>query len=170
MIQSKQQLDLQNNQDATMETASMPKEIKTKPKKRIRKPFLILLILILIAGVSYGGYKYYNYSKTEVYKQKKADRQVKSLVNKVGKLILLPEGTPAIFDIKDPMTLIPQQAFFVGSEKGDQLLVYPQIGKAIIYSPKRNLIVNVGPVTNDEQPAPVTDNSDTNTDKKPKTE
>ncbi|MCU0660002.1 MAG: hypothetical protein MUD00_00045 [Candidatus Pacebacteria bacterium] len=39
--------------------------------------------------------------------------------------------------------------FFKGAQKGDKLVVFPTTGKAIIYSPERDIIVNVGPVTFD---------------------
>jgi hypothetical protein len=65
----------------------------------------------------------------------------------------LPEGSPTVFNIEDPEKLQGQQAFFKGSEKGDQLVVFSESAKAIIYSPSRNIIVNAGPVTFDSDPA-----------------
>jgi hypothetical protein len=63
--------------------------------------------------------------------------------------MVLPEGKPAVFVVQDPELLISQQAFFKGAQKDDRLLVYPEAGKAIVYSPKRHMIINVGPVTFD---------------------
>jgi hypothetical protein len=50
-----------------------------------------------------------------------------------------------------------EQPFLAGSQNGDILMVYTGIGKAIVYSPARDLIVNVGPVQmgNPTAPAPV---------------
>ena len=76
--------------------------------------------------------------------------EIDSILNKVSKHVILPEGKPSIFVVQDPDLLIKQQAFFKGVEKGDSLIVYPEIGKAIIYSNSRDIIVNVGPVTFDQ--------------------
>jgi hypothetical protein len=61
--------------------------------------------------------------------------------------MVVPTGKPSVFTIEDPKILSSQQAFFAQAEKGDSLIVYAQEGKAIIYSKKRNIIVNVGPVS-----------------------
>ncbi len=118
------------------------------PKNKKKK---IIIICLFVAAVLVGAYFLRAYTKTDAYKQKKADRAVAVLVKDVSKLILLPEGNPAVFDVQDPEMLIGQQAFFQGSEKGDKLLVYPEAGKAIIYSPKKHMIINVGPVTFDQK-------------------
>ena len=75
----------------------------------------------------------------------------KSVIISVSKLMMVPQGDdPIVYEIKDPASLQSQQAFFAGSIVGDQLLVYPKSAKAIIYSPSRNLIVNVGPMNFDQ--------------------
>jgi hypothetical protein len=38
-----------------------------------------------------------------------------------------------------------QQAFFAGAENGDYLLIYKEAGKAVLYSAKKNKILNMGP-------------------------
>ena len=62
------------------------------------------------------------------------------------KHILLPDGTPQMMQINNPDELIQKDAFFKGSETGDVLLIYREAGKALVYSPQRDIIVNVGPV------------------------
>jgi hypothetical protein len=113
------------------------------PKKRLK--FLIVLVLLaLIGGGTYAYFKYHSKASIE----KRAQVETVRLVKEVRKVMILPEtDVPAVFDIQDPVLLTSQQAFFAGAEKGDKLLVYPQLGKAIIYSPSRHIIVNVGPVT-----------------------
>lgn len=116
------------------------------PKKRLK--FLIVLVLLaLIGGGTYAYFKYHSKASVE----KRAQAETVRLVKEVRKVMILPEtDVPAVFDIQDPVLLTSQQAFFAGAEKGDKLLVYPQLGKAIIYSPSRHVIVNVGPVTFDQ--------------------
>ena len=67
-------------------------------------------------------------------------------------MILPTDETPAIFIVQDPNQLMSQQPFFKGAQKNDRLMVYQKSGKAILYSPVRNMIVNVGPVTFDQPP------------------
>jgi hypothetical protein len=127
----------------------------------------VLLVLVLaIAAFAYRGY-----TKSEGYTKKKAAAETAETLKDVSKLMILPSGQPSIFAVEDPEKLVSQQAFFAGSIKGDQLLVYPEAGKAIIYSPSRGLIVNVGPVTFDDNkkaaqtaaPAPVATSTKTAT-------
>jgi hypothetical protein len=114
-----------------------------------KKVILGLLAIIIIA---IGGY--FTYAHFKQTPEQKATAETASLIKKVQKLMILPDGqTPAVFVIQDPALLSSQQAFFAGSVKGDELLVYSQSGKAIIYSPSRNVIVNVGPVTFDKEKA-----------------
>jgi hypothetical protein len=123
--------------------------LKKIKNKNYKKKILIITIGLII--VVLGIFAYYKlYYNTEAAKQRRADAKVAALVKKISKIILLPEGQkPAVFDIEDPKLLIGKQAFFAGSEKGDKLLIYAESSKAIIYSPKKDIIVNVGPVTFD---------------------
>lgn len=122
-------------------------EVHKIPKKS-RKKLVIGGIIVLIVALVLGGLIYRKMAGTP---EARAKAETVKLVKEVKKLMILPDtDVPAIFDVQDPTLLASQQAFFVGAEKGDKLLVYPQIGKAIIYSPSRHIIVNVGPVTFDQ--------------------
>lgn len=75
------------------------------------------------------------------------ERILKEIVGKVGKLIVLPKDEiPVTATITDANALIQKEPFYNGSENGDIVLMYQKALKAIIYSPSRNIIVNVGPV------------------------
>jgi hypothetical protein len=143
-----------------MSGESRENEVGERPRKKnaIGKKLLISgLIAMAFIGVIAGAAMWYqSHTSTPEYLKEKADKEVSSVVEKVSKLMLLPEGTPTVFIISDPGMLVAQQAFFQGAEKGDQLLVYSEVSKAIIYSEKRDMIVNVGPVTFDGTPAGTT--------------
>jgi hypothetical protein len=82
------------------------------------------------------------------------EKQIADVVAAVGKLMLLPANDePVLARVEDPEALVKQQAFFTGSEKGDTLLVFPKAQRAVLYSPKRNLIINSGPIIAGEQGA-----------------
>lgn len=107
------------------------------------------LIIGIIIGI--GGLWTWNHfsgnanSQTAVSQTSQA--QVADLIAKVGKLVILPTGEqPVVATINDAASLIKQQTFYTGAVNGDVVLVYQKAAKAIVYSPSRNVIVNVGPV------------------------
>ena len=121
--------------------------VEKKAKKSKKKRILIIVVALIIVV---GGGAFYMQTQNEAYQQKRAEAKINSMLKKVERLVLLPEDeVPAVFDINEPETLIEQQAFFRGVEAGDKLLVFPETNKAIIYSPKKNQIINIGPVTFD---------------------
>lgn len=76
-----------------------------------------------------------------------SDKETNDAIERVKKLILVPDEQPIIYLVDDAQGLIAQQAFFTGSDNGDMLLIFQQNAKAIIYSPSRNVVVNAGPIT-----------------------
>lgn len=106
------------------------------------------LVIGVIIGV--GGLWTYNHfaSQKAASPVSQVDQaQVQALIAKVAKLVILPTGEqPVVATINDAASLIKQQAFYSGAINGDVVLVYQKASKAIVYSPSRNLIVNVGPV------------------------
>lgn len=134
------------------ETQNTPETAVKKIKLSLKKSLVYIIGAIIILGAL--GFGYYKYSHTEKAMKAKAAKEVTALTKEIGAIMVLPEGEPTIFDITDPAQLASQQAFFAGAQKGDKLLVYSQAAKAIIYSPARHLIVNVGPVTFDGNQTP----------------
>jgi hypothetical protein len=55
--------------------------------------------------------------------------------------------------IIDANFLATQSAFYLNSQNGDKVIVFPEARKAFIYSVDRNIIVNSGPLIT--QPSPV---------------
>lgn len=101
----------------------------------------IAIIAILLAVFFY--YKYYQLQKNPVVA---SQQEVQSLVAKVGKLVLLPEGeTPTIATVSDPEAL-KDQPFFTNAVKGDKVLIYPQAKKAILYSVSMNKVIETAPL------------------------
>ena len=83
-----------------------------------------------------------------------AAKEVKSLLAAASQLILIPDEEPTVVTITNAKEAAAQQAFYAGSLDGDKLLVFPQAQKAVIYSPSRKILVNVGPIYfNDEEAA-----------------
>jgi len=117
----------------------------------------ILAILLVVVAVG-AGWFYWKYTEAQKILggavggasqeeiQKEIEKEVREVTAAASKLLILPDETPQIATVVDPKILIEQQPFYEGVEKGDKVLFYAEAKKAVIYSPSRNLIVNVGPV------------------------
>ncbi len=108
---------------------------------RRRVVAMVAIALIVLGG--YGIYeKYFHLTSAE-----KAKKELAAAVAAVSKHIILPEGDePVLATVVDAAALKAQQAFFSGSVNGDQLLLFPRNLKAVLWSPSRSVIVNVGPI------------------------
>lgn len=116
--------------------------------KKVAVPFLVFACLFAT------GAAVYFYTQTISLRggdsQAISREKVEKLVSEVSKLMILPEGElPTVATIKD-LEPLKVQPFFANAQVGDMLLIYEQARKAIIYSPSKRKIVEVGPVT----PAP----------------
>jgi len=122
---------------------------------RLLSRFTIVLFVLFIAAVAAFIWSYMNYQKTKVQlggqDQAMSQQQVNRIMRAVGNLMILPEGEPTIAVIKD-ITALANQPFFKNAQNGDVVVVYPN--QAIIYSPKRHVLVNVGPVINNQTATP----------------
>jgi|GEM_PF-1224452 len=128
------------------------KKIKSKNgirffRSRIQTLFAVIVLAILAVGVYYA-YTWYTSPENMLVREEKRNKEI---VLDLRKIILLPSEEPAIYDIEDPILLMQSQPFFAGSQEGDKLLIFAQIAKAIVYSPDRNIIVNIGPITADPE-------------------
>ena len=115
------------------------------------KLVFIVLFLLVAAGFTWYFVKYQKAAeqisflsspegRVEVDKQ-----EVERIMTSVSKHILLPDGqTPTIATIQDAESLISQQPFFANTQNGDVVLAYTD--KVFVYSPARDLLVNVGPL------------------------
>lgn len=70
----------------------------------------------------------------------------KQLVDKVGKLLVLPsDEEPTIATVSD-LTKLKNQAFFAKAQFGDKVLIYNRAKKAILYRPSNNQIIELAPL------------------------
>lgn len=120
--------------------------IKSKKKFKLNKKYIALIIITIavlaILVKSFSDYRLSGLAQNKI----DSDKDIGLLLAKVGRHMLLPESTPNVFVIQDPELLLKDQSFFIGAEKGDRLIVYPESGKAIVYSVSKDLIINSGPV------------------------
>ena len=115
-----------------------------KDKKNILT--VVILLLAFIAMTGQAAYLYMQNIQLKKNPQSAAQEEVKSIVAKVGRLIVLPEGeTPTIATVTDTK-LLKDQPFFAKAQVGDKVLIYTTAKKAILYNPTSNKIVEVAPL------------------------
>ncbi|MBM3206512.1 MAG: hypothetical protein FJZ43_02735 [Candidatus Staskawiczbacteria bacterium] len=104
--------------------------------------FFILAIIILCVGL-FLIFKSYNFSKNT---QSSSQDKAQNIVEKVSKLVILPENeTPTIATVTDPGKL-KDQPFFSGAKEGFKVLIYANSKKAVLYDPFLNKVVQIGPI------------------------
>ena len=137
---------------APKETEAPAQEEKPQAKTRliiIRRYWWIGLCLIAVIGIGTGGYFYYQYQQAKTVlgnSTAAAQAEQQNLVEKVGKLIVLPQGEQPTIAIVSDVTKLRNQPFFSSAVNGDRVLIYAKAKKAILYDPVANKIKEIGPV------------------------
>lgn len=104
---------------------------------------IALLIALLVITIGAGIYFYQKAAETP---KEQAALELGAIVARVGQLMILPEGeTPTLATVSDPEKL-KGQSFFARAQKGDVVLIYAAVRKAILYSPSLDKIVEIAPI------------------------
>lgn len=122
---------------------------------RIKKPFpvitvVVLVAIILILGVGYGGWYFYNkYQQIKINPEIITKEETSFLVERISKLMDVPQDeTPTLATVLDKEKL-KDQAFFANADNGDKVLIYTKAKKAILFRPSTNKIIDVSPLSLD---------------------
>lgn len=118
--------------------------------KKVPVPVIVItsLSLLLLIVLGSGLYYFFQYQKAEqrlMNPDMAAKEETQELLKNIGKVMLLPNEDPTVATISDKDKL-SDQAFFSESQNGDQVLVFPQAKKAILWRPSTHMIINVAPV------------------------
>lgn len=143
----------------TIDTKTVSEEASAQ-KAQI-PPLQIFAALFLLLALSAAGAAAYFYTQVQDFKrnpQAVAQKEAQELIERVSRLIVLPEGeTPTIATVTDPEAL-KDQPFFAKAKKGDKVLLYTNARKAILYDPVAGKILEVAPVNigtpQPEEPTP----------------
>lgn len=74
-----------------------------------------------------------------------SDRQRAAILSAIERHMIVPaDDTPVVATVTDADLLRAQQPFFANAQNGDQLVLFPNAAQAVLYSPQRDIIVNVG--------------------------
>lgn len=125
--------------------------VSTKGKSITR----IIVILLLLGMTGAFGWTYFKYqaasSQVKLLTDPKAQEQVAKeetakIITQVSALIMVPtDEQPLIATVLDAASLAKEQPFYADAKNGDRLVIYST--KAILFDPKENKLVNVGPVS-----------------------
>lgn len=125
-------------------------ESSVKPSK-INKKLLLIGMLIVFALFGATVYYFQKYQTIKKNPEKVAQEEVNRVVKIVGQLISLPnDETPVLATIKD-REKIKDQPFFSNAQNDDVILIYTKAKKAIVFREKDKKIINVGPISIDQQ-------------------
>ena len=98
--------------------------------------YIIAVVAFIIVGIIPSFYFYNQYKTSQKLLQnpnQAAKQEIKSLVEKVGKLMVLPKGEdPTVATVTDK-TKLAGQAFFQNAENGDKVLIYGNAQKVFLY-------------------------------------
>ena len=114
------------------------------------KLFIILLVLTAVGiGTTINFYR--QLSELKNNPQISIQKEVKSVVAEISKIMILPVGEdPTVATVADPEKL-KGQSFFVNAKKDDKVLIYTNAKKAILYRPSERKIVEVAPLNIGQQ-------------------
>lgn len=148
----------------------IPKDIvnnnKNNKMPKFYKIAIILLVLFFVFSVGFAGFYYKKVKDLTKSESALKDAKLNEIIEKVGKLIVLPQGEiPTLATVSDPSQL-QNQPFFRSAKKGDIVLVYINAKKAILYDPVANKVIDIAPlnVTNPVDTTSLPQNTTTNTE------
>lgn len=133
----KKGVDEENIPSQSTETAS-------RPKMRKPSPTVSVMGLLLLLALGTAGYFYYQYSHMA---QVAEATEIKALVNKVGKVVALPEGeVPTLATVTNKEKL-DNQPFFQKAANGDKILIYTAAGQVVLYRPSTGKVIDMTTVS-----------------------
>ncbi len=148
-------------------SSSSPKPAQKTAQKSSRKKtstafkvLMFIVLVLLIGSVAGSVYLYQKYTETQqkveklstVQGQQELNKtQVQQLLSKMRTHILLPKDEdPVVATISD-IKLLQSNPFYADAKNGDNVVVYAKAKKAFIYSPDKDVIINVGAFEIDNQ-------------------
>lgn len=154
-------LDSQNNPPSLHSEVRIEPTVKSIPRYWLWLTSATGLVLVLIMGGLYWN------SQRELQKAKDQMKQLqdsqiakvaksvaspdenKELVEKVGKLIILPANEePTVATVSD-LDKLKGQPFFAKAQIWDKVLIYSQAKKAVLYRPSTNEVIELAPLLDD---------------------
>ena len=107
------------------------------------KNILIFSVAILLVGSLSFTFYFYRQWKKASNPETAAKQEIAATIKKIGSFIELPKDEePTLATVKD-VEKLKDQPFFANAKDGDIALIYSKSGKAILYRPSNNKIIEV---------------------------
>ena len=115
-------------------------------RRKVLYTMILAVFFLLVLSFGIAFYFYNQYTKLKLAPQQYSQAEAEKVVIAVGKLMILPTNEePTVATVSNPEQL-RDQPFFAHAETGDKVLIYATAGKAILYNPDKNMIVEVAPI------------------------
>lgn len=124
----------------------LPEKSNFLTKHRI---FISFSVILIVSSIALSIFLFYREMHAAQSKTENSHTAVNSdeLLAKIGKIILLPENeAPTIATVSDKSKL-SDQPFFAKAENGDKVLIYEKSGRAFLYRPSKNMLIEVSAIT-----------------------
>ena len=117
----------------------------------------VIIVLVAVVGALTYGYVTTRNELMRVAGDNKdsGKSETEQLVQKIGAYLELPNEEPTLATVNDASKLKTQN-FFKNAENGDKVLIYQQAGRALIYRPSTQKVIEYARVNLGSNPTPVT--------------
>ena len=111
-----------------------------------RAAVLALVACVVIIGTLTYGYISTKHQLTNLSHPQPTNTEVGQLTASIGKHLELPTETPTIATVED-VSKLNTQAFFKSAQNGDKVLIYPKTGRALLYRPGTQKVIEYSRVS-----------------------
>lgn len=112
------------------------------------KIILVGIVMAIILGLVGVLFIYKKSNKTD----SPVNNEVASIVEQVGKIIILPKDEePTVATVSD-LEKVKDQPFFANAKVGDSILIYVKAQKIFLYRSTDKKLIEVAPLSSSEQP------------------
>lgn len=125
-------------------------EKKAFPFLGISLAFVTLLSIVGIATSIFLYREWVNTKRLLANPSEASKLEVKELVGRMSKLMMLPDEEPELATVMEEEKL-KDQKFFMNAKNGDKILIFTKAQKAILYRPSTHVIIDVAPLVTDPQ-------------------
>ncbi len=118
-----------------------------RPRKTRRKTFFIILAILIVLVLA----ALVVFQQIKLQQSTASEDTARRIRDQVAKIMILPEEEPLVSAVSNAEEL-KAQPFFRSVENEDQVLVFTNTAKIVVYRPSSNQIVNAGPIVDDTLP------------------
>lgn len=113
-----------------------------------RKVVNIIILIVLLVPLGLSIYFYYQLHNIKKITTSEPNKEVRDIIAKVSNIYLIPSTEePTVATVSDP-SILKDQSFFTQAEKGDKVLIFNKAGKAVLYRPSLDKIIEITSIKN----------------------